>query len=215
MAITTISNVDEKASKYWEKDKLYTIEKYFELEEKAPFKSEFNNGKIKPMPGGTTNHGTIIGNIYFQLRMAVKALSEKIRVYNSEVQIYIKDLDSSTYPDGSIVIGEVEKFKKNRAVMNPAIIFEVLSDSTGNYDRSGKFRKYKHLPSFVEYVLIEQDTPAVDVLHKKENGAWEMNSYFGLNEVLELNTINLKIPLADIYDDTEDLVLPQYKMDLE
>lgn len=210
-----ILSVAADTNKYWKKDKLYTIEEYFELEAKTPFKSEFNNGTIKPMAGGTTNHGTIIGNIYFHTRMAVKALRQKVRVYNSEIQIYIKAINSSTYPDGSIVVGESQKLKKNKAIMNPTIIFEVLSDSTGNYDRSEKFRKYKNLPSFVEYVLIEQDTPAVDVLHKKENGAWEMNSYFGLDDVMTLNTLDIKIALADLYEDTEDLVLPQYKMDLE
>lgn len=118
-------------------------------------------------------------------------------------------------PDCFLILGDIEYFKKDKAMMNPTIIFEVLSDSTGNYDRGKKFKKYQHLPSFVEYVLIEQDTPSIDVLVKKETGVWEMTSFTGLEDTLALNTLDIKIPLADIYEDVKDLNLAQFKMDLE
>jgi Uma2 family endonuclease len=204
-----------KQDKYWDENRIYTLDEYFELAEKAPFKTEFLNGKVRLMPGGTINHGTIISNVNFQLRIATKKLEQKVRVYNSEIQIYIKPLKTGTYPDGSVVIGESEYFKKDKAITNPAILFEVLSDSTGGYDRGEKFRKYKKLASFQEYVLIEQDQPVIDVLYKNEDGIWEMHSFIGLEDELELRSINVKIPLSDIYEDAKDLVLPQHKIDLE
>lgn len=201
--------------KYWDENRIYTFDEYFELEEKAPFKSEFLNGKVRHNPGGTINHGTIISNVNFQLRIIAKQLKQAVRVYNSEIQIYIKSLKSGAYPDGSLVVGESEVFKKDKAITNPTIIFEVLSDSTVGYDRGKKFRKYKYLSSFREYVLIEQDQPAIDVLYKNENGVWEMRTYVGLDDELELLSIGVKITLADIYENTQDLVLPQHKIDLE
>jgi Uma2 family endonuclease len=98
------------------------------------------------------------------------------------------------------------------AITNPSILFDVLSDSTGSYDRGEKFRKYKHLSSFREYILIEQDQPAIDVLY--ENEIWEMHSFIGLDDVLILRSINVRIPLSDIYEDAKNLVLPQHKIDL-
>ncbi|NJN78155.1 MAG: Uma2 family endonuclease [Saprospiraceae bacterium] len=105
--------------------------------------------------------------------------------------------------------------KKIKRLKNPTILFEVLSDSTMGYDRGEKFRKYKHLASFREYVLIEQDQPAIDVLYKNDDGIWEMHAFIGLDDALELRSINVKIPLSDIYEDAKDLVLPQHKIDLE
>lgn len=110
---------------------------------------------------------------------------------------------------------KLKTFKKNKAITNPSILFEVLSESTYRYDKGEKFRKYQLLPSFKEYVLIEQDSPVIDVLVKKENGKWEMSSFIGLDDVLELTTLDIKIPLSDIYEDVKDLSVPQYKIDLE
>lgn len=201
--------------KYWDENRIYTFDEYFELEEKAPFKSEFLNGKVRPMPNGTTNHAVICGSLFFYLKTAIKKIKIKALPAFSELRIYIEPLDISVYPDVSVTLDEPQYYKKDKAIKNPTILFEVLSDSTGNYDRGEKFRKYKHLASFREYVLIEQDQPAIDVLYKNENDIWEMHSYIGLDDVLELSSIGAKIPLADIYEDVQDLVLPQHKIDLE
>lgn len=201
--------------KYWDENRIYTFDEYFELEEKAPFKSEFLNGKVRPMPNGTTNHAVICGSLFFYLKTAIKKIKIKALAAFSELRIYIEPLDVSVYPDGSVTLGEPKYHKKDKAIKNPTILFEVLSDSTSGYDRGEKFRKYKHLSSFREYVLIEQDQPAIDVLYKNDNGIWEMRAYVGLDDELELLSIGVKIPLADIYEDAQDLVLPQHKMDLE
>jgi Uma2 family endonuclease len=205
----------QQEQNYWDLSKTYTFDEYFELEENAPFKSEFHNGKISPMPGGTLNHAVIIGNLFFYLKMVIKQQSISAKVYNSEVKVLVKAIEEAFYPDNFIVLPPTEVYRKDKAVTNPSIIFEVLSDSTEGYDRGEKFRKYKMLSSFQEYVLIEQDQPVIDVLYKKENGAWELNSYIGLDDTLILNTLDIKIPLSDIYEDAKGLTLPQYKMDLE
>jgi Uma2 family endonuclease len=208
-------SLHQKEQQYWDLTKTYTFDEYFELEENAPFKSEFRDGKIYPMSNGTNEHGLIAGSLYFYLKAAIKSQKLNALVCTSEVKVYLKQLEEGIYPDCFIIIGERQNHKKNKAVTNPSIVFEVLSNSTGNYDRGDKFRKYKLLPSFQEYVLIEQDQPAIDVLHKKENGVWEIHSFMGLDDVMELNTLDVKIKLSDIYEDIENLSLPQYKMDLE
>lgn len=196
--------------------KTYTFDEYLQLEEKAKYKSEFRNGKIMPMPHGTAIHALIIGSLYFYLKQSTKLSNLKSLACNSEMRVFIEAINESLYPDGSLIVGESIFYKKNKAITNPSIIFEVLSESTEGYDRGGKFRKYKHLASFQEYVLIEQSQPAIDVLYKREDGVWEMTSFIGLDEVLELKTLDIKIPLKDIYEDVLDsLSLPQYKIDLE
>jgi Uma2 family endonuclease len=186
----------------------YTLEEYFELEEKAAFKSEFRNGKIVKMAGGTYEHGVIhlaISSLLFMISMQRKDL----QVFNSDQKIYLPKYNHSVFADTSALIGKREMYKGgNQALLNPMIIFEVLSNSTENYDKRGKFRKYQSIPSFQEYVLIEQEMPIIDVLTKKEDG-WLMKTYIGLEEEIYLKSIDVTLKMADIYSKVENLKDPQ------
>ena len=200
---------------YWDKDRVYSFDEYFELEEHAPFKSEFRNGKVIAMPNGTNEHGLIIGSLHFYLKLAIRSLQAKALVCNSEIKVFITAINEGLHPDVSIVIGERANYKKNKAITNPTIIFEVLSEGTQGYDRGEKFRKYKHLPSFREYVLIEQDQAVVDVFQRLDGGIWQMTSFIGLEATMSLNTLDIHIKLSDIYEDVPNVQLPQYKMDID
>lgn len=205
----TIAKPKTIQNTYWDYTKVYSLEEYFELEEKAPFKSEFRNGKIVTMSGGTLEHGDISGNIYLIMRLVIKTLSEKYRVFSSDQKIYIPAHNHGVYTD-TFVVKDVPVLhdKSSFSVTNPMIVFEVLSNSTANYDRSGKFRKYQTLSSFQEYVLIDQKMPIVDVL-VKTSGGWVMNTYIGLDAVVPLKTMNCEIKMSDIYENIDNLKDPQ------
>ena len=197
------------------KETLYTLEKYFELEEKANYKSEFRNGKIVSrnigMAGGTLNHSKIMTNITVNL---VNTVADNYDVFNSELAIYIPKYNHAVYPDVCVVEGEPEMYQnRNRAILNPILIVEVASDSTDKYDRTNKFRKYKSLPSFKEYVLVDQDTPVVDVFFKDKLG-WRMKTYVGLDEMVHLQSIGLELKMAAIYKKVKGLIDPQAILDL-
>lgn len=197
-----------------DKEKLLTVEEYHKQEETATHKSEFINGKLSPMPGGSSNHADIIGNIYMSLRLTLKSLGKNFRVFNSELKIYIEAFKQNVYPDTFVVTEKPQYVDNKFSVSNPTLIVEVLSDSTGRYDRGQKFLKYKSLPSFAEYVLIEQDMPMVDVITKKEDN-WIIKTYVGLEDTVVLESIGCEIPMADIYENVEDLENPQGVLDFE
>lgn len=197
-----------------DKEKLLTVEEYHKQEETATHKSEFINGKLSPMPGGSSNHADIIGNIYMSLRLTLKSLGKNFRVFNSELKIYIEAFKQNVYPDTFVVTEKPQYVDNKFSVSNPTLIVEVLSDSTGRYDRGQKFLKYKSLPSFAEYVLIEQDMPMVDVITKKEDN-WIIKTYVGLEDTVILESIGCEIPMADIYENVEDLENPQGVLDFE
>jgi Uma2 family endonuclease len=197
-----------------EKEKLLSAEDYHKLEEIAKHKSEFRNGKLVAMPGGSSNHADIIGNIYMTLRLTLKKSGKKFRVFNSELKVFLAAYNQNVYPD-SFVVTEKPKYVDNKfSVSNPTLIVEVLSESTAHYDRSRKFLKYKSLPSFTEYVLIEQDVPMVDVITKKD-GNWIIKSYVGLEDTVILESIGCQIKMQDIYENVEDLESPQGIFDFE
>lgn len=198
-----------------EKKQLLTVEEYFKLEETAIQKHEFRNGKLVPMPGGSISHNRIKGNIYFLLRIFVKQIKQRIEILDSDQKIHIEDYNSNVYSDTCVIIGNPKLFGNGKqAITNPTLVIEVLSNSTARYDRGRKFLKYKSLPSFTEYVLIEQDVPMVDVITQKE-GNWIIKSYIGLQDVVILESIGCEIKMEDIYENVEDLENPQGIFDFE
>ena len=191
-------------------NKVYTLEEYFELEEKALYKSEFINGKISPMAGGTINHNTLCGTIYALLFMLYFNSEEEISIHNSDQKIYIPDYNRSVYSDSCAIVGKTITYNKgDQAILNPTLIIEVASKSTEKYDRTGKFRLYQTLPSFKEYVLISQTTPVIEVFLKIDENKWQMTSYVGLDKTVAIESLGVTLKMADIYKKITDLKDPQ------
>lgn len=192
------------------KKKYYTYEEYLALEEKAEYKSEYHDGEIVPlfreiidgevvaMAGGSPDHNQISGNIITGLNIA---LDEKdCIVYTSDMKIRAEKAKRSFYPDASVFCGDLEYFNDNQNTLtNPLLIVEVLSPSTAEYDRRGKFFYYRQLESLKEYVLIEKDEPYVDVYTFHEPGKWLLETYTELSQNVKLNSINAAIPMSRIY----------------
>jgi Uma2 family endonuclease len=121
--------------------RFYTPEEYLELEEKADYKSEYRDGEIVPMTGGTTNHNKIAGNFYANLNFALD--EQDYDIYIGDVRLWIPRYRQHTYPDVMVIEGEpVYTGTSTTTVMNPSLIVEVLSKSTKNYDQGDKFLYY-------------------------------------------------------------------------
>lgn len=192
-----------------EKKVQYTLADYFAFEADATTKHEYHNGTIQAMSGGTFNHGIIGNNINAEIQQFLKKNRKECVSVNSEVKVYVESVNSVLYPDGMVICGEVNFHEKtNHAVTNPILIVEVLSKSTERYDRAGKFRKYCKLPSFKEYILIDQYKPIVDVLYKVDATYWKMSTVIGLDKSIYLHTLDFNISLRDIYFNVKKLNKP-------
>jgi Uma2 family endonuclease len=194
---------------------IHTIQEYLLLEEQSEIKNEFDHGEIVAMSGGTLNHGIIGNNINTELSNAVREKELECVTINGDVRVFIEKADSFVYPDGMVVCGEIETFEKDEhSVINPLLIIEVLSKSTGSYDRGDKFHKYCSLPSFREYVLIDQYKPVIDVLYREDASYWKMVTTIGLDKSIYLNTLDCYIKMSDIYRNAQKLASPQFRLDL-
>ena len=176
---------------------------YLDFEEKSEQKHEYHNGKLRIMPGGTSTHNKIGANIS---RIVGNALIEKDKdcdVYSSDMKISNATLQSALYPDLTVVCGDTEYFVVGRkdVIANPTVLFEVISPSTGTYDYSGKFSLYKTFTSLRQYVLIEQDTPYIEVrtLENIEKNSWTFETYEDMDAIVELKSIGISLPLKEIY----------------
>lgn len=176
----------------------YTKEEYLAIEETAEYRSEYCNGEILPMAGGTTNHNKIAGNLYLNLRVAFQ--QQNYEIFFSDVRLWISRYNIYTYPDLMIIEGEpVYEGKGTTTVTNPLVIIEVLSSSTSNYDKGKKFRYYRSLSSFQEYILIDQYSLFVEHFTKTQDNKWLLTEYEAENEILPFSSLDFQITLQDVY----------------
>ena len=178
-------------------------DEYLEAEKHAEYRSEFHDGEIFAMAGGTPEHALIASNTGRALGNALQ--KKDCRVYGSDLMLEVADLNSILYPDVTVICGKPEKNDPDKApVNNPQVIMEVLSESSEGYDRGEKFRKYRRLDSLREYVLIAQDRVGVDAFYKNEQGDWLLlPSCTALTDELRLQSLGVSIPLAEIYEKTD------------
>jgi Uma2 family endonuclease len=190
--------------------KVYTFEEYLRREEKAVEKHEFYNGKIIRMPEGTNIHSEISMNIGTAIKIALRLIPVKFRVYNSDLKIRIEPVDVGVYPDALVICKEPEFWQNRRdVIVNPLLIVEALSPSTQAYDRLGKFELYKQLPSFQEYVLVNTDKHSVETRFQEETDLWRIKTETNVENAVMLRSLGVSISMADIY---EDIVFPLKKV---
>ena len=154
----------------------FTPEEYLALEEAAEYKSEYRDGEIIPMTGASTNHNHISLNMSIALRLALKGLD--YNVFMGDVRLWMPKKRFYTYPDVMVIAGKPEYYNNRKdTVINPQVIIEVLSKSTKSYDRSDKFQFYQTLPTFQEYILIDQSRVYVEQYCKLANKRWSYSQY--------------------------------------
>ena len=176
------------------KKEIYSLAEYYELEEREEYKSDYYKGEIFAMAGGSRNHSRIQVNLFRYF-----SLPKGCEVYSSDLKVWIEQAQHATYPDASIVCGEVEFYNdRTDTITNPIVIFEILSKSTEAYDRGKKFDSYRLFPSLREYVLINQNEMPVEHFYKSEKGQWVFRDYRD-EESLNLLSIDSKVAIADFY----------------
>lgn len=181
------------------RSRLYTPEEYLALEDQADFRSEYRQGEIIPMAGGTTNHNRIARNVSAELHFASKA-QDDFENFIGDVKLWIPQEQLYTYPNVMVVVGEVEYHNDRRdIILNPQVIIEVLSKSTEDYDRLGKFAIYRTIPSFVEYVLINQNRIQIEHFTKQAAKRWSLQDIDAEDRELRLESIPFTMSLDEIY----------------
>lgn len=177
----------------------YSIEEYLALEEAADYKSEYIDGEIFPMAGGSTNHNQIALNFSTELNFAFKKLD--YRVFMSDVRLWIPKKRIYTYPDVMLVVGKPEYYNnRTDTITNPRVIIEVLSASTKGYDRSKKFEAYRTIPTVEEYLLLDQNRKYIEHFSKTDHKRWSFAEYNESDEAIALSSVSFEIAVADIYN---------------
>ncbi len=176
-----------------------TPEQYLTLERTAAYKSEYFRGEVFAMAGASPTHVLVVSNM-------VAALHGQLRrrpctVYSTDLRVKVEASGLYTYPDIVVVCGDLQFDDDHQdTLLNPTLIVEVLSESTKDYDRGGKFAQYRKIPSFAEYVLVAQDEYHVEHFVKQPQGGWLLSETNRLEDTLTLSSIECILPLSDVYE---------------
>ena len=178
--------------------KRITPQEYLIRERQASIKSEFYQGEIFAMGGGSANHSLIAANF---VREAGNALRDKpCIVFNSDLRVQVQSTGLYTYPDATIGCGELLFDDDHRdTLLNPTVIVEVLSDSTEKYDRGKKSNHYRQIASLKELILIAQDRSHVERFTRQPNGDWLFHEQKELTADFELKSLGISIAISELY----------------
>ncbi|WP_338081184.1 Uma2 family endonuclease [Aphanizomenon flos-aquae] len=140
------------------------------------------------------------------------------RLYNSDLRVWIPEYNCGTYTDLMVVDGQPQlNGERTDEILNPLVIVEVLSPSTEGYDRGDKFRKYRSLPGFCEYLLVSQTEPYIEHYHKLDDSSdsvrgasrrelallqavrWQWQVYDHPDQSILVHSLNVEVPLGEVY----------------
>jgi Uma2 family endonuclease len=178
----------------------FTPEEYLELEVKADYKSQYVAGEIFAMAGAQPWHIKVTFNLVGMLYNRFRGRS--CDAFFNEMRVRVKAGDLYTYPDVMALCGEpeFETTANPHSLLNPQVIFEVLSPSTEAFDRGDKFARYRLLESLTDYVLVSSERMQVEHYVRQANGVWLFREYNQPEHRLTLVSVECELPLAEIYE---------------
>lgn len=178
-----------------------SVAEYVVLDRGSERRFEYANGEAFAMAGASLRHNAIAFNVAHVLHG--KLASGPCRVWADGQKIETTATRAFHYPDASVVCGRpTVSADDENAITNPSVLFEILSDSTSDYDRGGKFDHYRTIPELRDYVLVFPDERRVE--HRKRVGPdqWLMSYVIGGGEVV-LEGCGAALSLDEIYADLE------------
>lgn len=182
--------------------KYISADEYLQWERVAKEKSEFHNGEVFALAGASFVHNRIVGNVLGELKTFLKG--KPCDIFPSDLRLNIPEYNVYTYPDLMIICGKPE-FADQHAdtVKNPTVIFEVLSQSTADYDMGTKFMYYRSLPSLKNYILIETAAPKVVLYHRNQENHWELTDLSETDGIVPVPSVSCQLPFSEIYRDVD------------
>ena len=178
--------------------KYTTAADYLDSERLALNKHEYFQGEIFAMSGASISHNRLLKNCLSELGTKLKG--KKCEPFGSGLRIHIPKNSLFTYPDISIICGEIETTDdKFDTVTNPSVIIEILSPSTRDYDIGKKFYLYRDIESLKEYLLIDSEKITVEKYIKNNDNSWLLTEYKSIKDSFSIETVGLEMQLSDVY----------------
>ncbi len=179
---------------------IFSDKDYLGFERFSIERHEFLDGKVYAIAGESPKHSTICFNLYGIIHNQLRG--KRCRGFSPNMKVNTKDTGLFAYPDLAVVCEKpIFNDEKGDVLINPTVIFEVLSPSTENYECGEKFLRYtNYIETLQDYVLISQDKPTIEHYTRLGNSGWVKSEINGLDSVLKLDSIECEIAFSELYD---------------
>lgn len=178
----------------------YTVEEYLDLEDVSEERHEYFAGKIYGITPEGHRHNIIFGNLFGAIWTFSK--NKPFKLFGSGMRVHIAKNSLHAYPDLSIFNWAHSNGSETHPnFLEPFAIIEILSPSTRNYDKGDKFKLYRDIPSFKEYILVDTEDMLIEVSRINKQGNWELSEYKEGKAILDIKSINFSLPLFEVYKD--------------
>lgn len=177
---------------------LVGVDEFLAWESQQPARHELIDNRIYPMTGASREHNLVAGNLVTALNFGLREKGGEI--YPADMRVQIDKDGTFTYPDVVVVSGEprFRKYVAQDTLLNPTLLFEILSPSTELVDRNQKLEQYLRIPSLMGYFLVAQDKPLIEA-HLRSGDDWLTHECAGLDSNLVIPTLDCEIPLREVY----------------
>jgi Uma2 family endonuclease len=173
-------------------------EEYLTAEKNAFEKHEYFSGQVLALAGAGFAHNRIVANLI--AKIGAYLADKDCDVSPSDLRVTTAFFDSYMYPDVTIVCDGIEmQDGVFDTVTNPSIIIEVMSPSTADNDRGYKFFYYLQIPALKEYILVDASKQSIELITRQADDSWKFATITDATGVLEIKTIQYRLPLKDIY----------------
>jgi Uma2 family endonuclease len=175
----------------------HSFRDYLEVEEMSAVKHEYLDGEIYAMAGGTPEHAALCAALIVLVGSRLRG--SPCRVYTSDLRVRISATGLATYPDASVVCGELVRDPESPThVMNPSVLFEVLSPGTEDYDKGEKREHYQQIASLQAYVVVAQDRRHVELWERRDDRSWS-HRVLGHGDTMDLELIRCRVAVDELY----------------
>lgn len=187
-------------------EKLMSVEEYLAFEAKSKFKHEYIDGEIFLMAGVKRSHSIISQNI--SRRIGNELENEPCEIHQGDIKVRVHE-SRFVYPDVIVACGELNWDLNETVLLNPTVIFEVLSKSTEARDRGEKSQNYRQLKSLTDYLLVSQNKMLIEHFIRQDDGSWKLIEYGEPTDVIYLTSTDCRLLLSDVY---KNINLPKLKL---
>ena len=181
-----------------------TIAEYLAFEETSEERHEYHDGEVFAMSGGTVEHGRVCRNLTIMLGNRLRGSG--CENFDSNMRVAVSTARRFVYPDATVVCGPPkfhEGDPKRTTIVNPRVVFEVLSESTEGYDRGDKFDQYRRIESLEEVILIGRTSLGAQGFLRQDDGTWSLAAWDGIGGLARIRCLDLKLPLSELYEGVE------------
>ncbi|MFN8358119.1 MAG: Uma2 family endonuclease [Spirosomataceae bacterium] len=171
-----------------------TFEEYLEFAEVCEYNVDFFDNQLISMGQASLPHELLVARLITIFSNAVEN-NDDYQVYGSNIKVHIPACVASFNADVTVIKGEPDYLllasgkRSTTEIQNPAVIVEILSKTTYNYDLGTKLSCYKTLPSLKQVIFIDQDKVSVQSYTRTDDPHTWINH--------DLDSLAMSLPVLD------------------